>query len=296
MKIMRNIKYLLVIAIILTIFGQAKAFTLFRSEPTETRPISFLGKLIHERVNEERLKHNLPGLQWASDIAEVAQKHSEDMALKGYFAHENKEGELVSERLKKAGIVFTVSAENLFKCENYPDVVEESVTGWMQSSGHRENILNDKVEEAGVGVYKVSGKDEYYITQDFIKRALKFIPAPAKLSEEEIAKIFNLVKGTITGSDYRNLSLKERIVRKLINSDISVKRDFVVTGFLKEYPQLQIKVDLMVGNGFIVYFTQRELEKEKEQFGQLITSQGYSAIILIRPAKEKIEYVLIKSE
>lgn len=295
---MKHIRYWVIVlsTLVLLVFLQSRAAAFLKTPKFETRPVSFLEKLVHERVNEERFKYNLPKLEWASDVAEVARRHSEDMALKGYFAHENKEGEIIGERLEKAGIVFTVSAENLFKCENYPDVVEESVIGWMQSPGHRENILNDKVEEAGVGVYKVSGKNEYYITQNFIKRALKFIPAPSKLSEEEITKIFNIVKDAITGSDYRNLSLKERIVRKLINSNISVKRDFVIRGFSREYPQLQMKVDLMVNNGFIVDFTDRGLEDEKETFGQLITSQGYSAIVLIRSSKEKIEYILIKSE
>jgi len=282
--------------LVLLVFLENGAVAFLKTPEVETRPVSFLEKLIYERVNEERLKHNLPRLEWASDVAEVARRHSEDMALKEYFAHENKEGEIVGERLEKAGIVFTVSAENLFKCENYPDIVEESVIGWMQSPGHRENILNDQVEETGVGVYKVVGKNEYYITQNFIRRALKFIPLSSKLSEEEIDKIFNIVKDAITGSDYRNLSLKDKIVRKLINSNIPVKRDFVVEGFLGNSPALKLKVDLMVSDGFIVDFTDRELEKEKEEFSKLITSQGYSAIVLIRSSKEKIEYILIKSE
>ncbi len=278
------------------VFGNAKVFSFFRTQPVETRPISFLERLIYDRVNEERFKHNLPKLEWSSDITEVARKHSEDMAIKGYFAHENKEGELVSERLEKAGIVFTVSAENLFNCENYQDVAEESVRGWMQSQGHRENILNDRVEEAGVGIYKVNGRNQYYITQNFIKRALEFTPLPSKLSEKEIDKIFNMVKDAITGSDYRNLPLKEKIVRKLLNSNISVKRNFTVKGFLKEYPQLKMKVDLMAGNGFIINFTDKGLEDEKKSFSQLITPKGYSAVVLIRTTKKRIGYLLIKAE
>lgn len=287
---------LFILVVLLMVFGNIKVFSFFRTEPVETRSISFLERLIYDRVNEERFKHNLPSLEWSSDITEVARKHSEDMAIKGYFAHENKEGELVSERLEKAGIVFTVSAENLFNCENYQDVAEESVRGWMQSLGHRENILNDRVEETGVGIYKVNGRNQYYITQNFIKRALRFVPLPSKLSEKEIAEIFNIVKDAITGSDYRNLSLKEKIVRKLLNSNISVKRDFVVEGFLGNSLALKMKVDLMVGNGFIIDFTDKGLEDEKESFSQLITSQGYSAVVLIRIVEKRIEYLLIKAE
>jgi len=286
------------IGLSILVFLESNSFAFFSKKPKlETRPISFLEKLIHERVNKERLKYNLPELQWASDVAEVAREHSQDMALGGYFAHENKKGELVSERLEKTGISFTVSAENLFECENYPNIVEESVMGWMQSPGHRENILNDEIEEAGVGIYKLNGKNKYYITQNFIKRALKFIPLPSRLSEEEINKIFDIIKYSVNNSEHLNISLKERIVKGLINANIPVKRDFIVKGFLRrDSPELKIKVDLMVGNGFIVDFTDREFEKGKEEFGKLITSQGYSAVVLIRVAKEKIEYALIKAE
>jgi len=278
------------------VFGNIKVFSFFRTEPVETRSISFLERLIYDRVNEERFKHNLPKLEWSSDITEVARKHSQDMAIKGYFAHENKEGELVGERLEKDGIVFTVSAENLFKCLNYQDVAEESVRGWMQSPGHRKNILNVQVEEAGVGVYKVNGEDEYYITQNFIKRALGFVPLPSKLSEDEIDKIFNMVKDAIKSSDYRNIALKKRLSKEFINANIPVKRDFVVEGFLGNSPALKLKIDLMVGNGFIIDFTDKGLEDEKGSFSQLITSQGYSAVVLIRIVEKRIEYLLIKAE
>jgi hypothetical protein len=287
---------LFILVILIIVLGNIKVFSLFRTEPVEKRPISSLERLIYEKVNEERFKHNLPGLEWSSDIAEVARSHSEDMAVKEYFAHENKEGEMVSERLEKAGIVFTVSAENLFKCTNYPDVVEESVRGWMQSPGHRKNILNDKVEETGVGVHKVSGENEYYITQNFIKRALKFVPLPSKLSEDEIDKIFDIVKDAIKSSNHGNVSLKEAILKKIINSNIPIKRDSIAEGFLKNSPVLKLKVDLIVDNGFIVNFTDKEFEDERENFSQLITSRGYSAVVLIRIVKDRIEYLLIKAE
>ncbi|MDD5455324.1 MAG: CAP domain-containing protein [Candidatus Ratteibacteria bacterium] len=299
---MKYIKYWVIVCAILAISasfqgGAVALFKITKENPKiETRPIPLLERLIYERVNEERAKYNLLKLQWASDVAEVARKHSEDMALREYFAHENKWGESTKERLEKAGIVFTVSAENLFKCENYPDVVEESIKGWMESPGHRENILNDKVEETGLGIYKVSGKDEYYITQNFIKRALKFVPLPTKLSEEEINKIFNLIKEAITSPDDRNFSLKDRILKKFINSGIPIKKDFIIEGFWGNSPALKLKADLIIDNGFIVNFTDIELEEEKENFARFITSQGYSAIVLIRATKEKIEYVLIKSE
>lgn len=293
-------KCIVVISIILLIiFWDARVFSLFAvSSETEKRPVFLLEKLIYEKVNDIRLKYNLPKLEWASDVAEIARKHSEDMGIKGYFAHENKEGEMVSERLMESGIVFTVSAENIFKCENYPDVVEEAVRGWMASPGHRENILNNDVTETGVGIYKTRGKKGYYTTQNFIKRALKFIPSPSKLSTEQIDRIFNIVRGTITKSqdNYRNVSLKNRIFKELVSFSIPVEKDFVVEGFLKDSPALSLKIDLRVNKGMIIDFTNEKLEDEKELFSQLINLQGYSAVILIRTTEKRIEYLLIRSE
>ena len=282
----------------MAILGTTKTFSLFETQKFEKRPISFLEKLIYEKVNEERIRYNLPRLEWTSDVADVARKHSEDMGIKGYFAHENQEKEMVSERLERNGIVFTVSAENLFKCENYPDVVEEAVEGWMESPGHRENILNTEVTETGVGIYKVEGKNGYYITQNFIKRALKFIPYPSKLSEKEINKIFNIVKRTIEkpNYNYRNLPLKDRIYREFMSFGIPVKEDFTIEGFLKETPAIKMKVDLVVNNGFIINFTNAKLEDYKELFSKLINLQGYSAVVLVHNDEKRIEYLLIKTE
>lgn len=281
--------------------SECRTFPLFETPKVEERPIHLLEQLIYEKVNKVRTDHNLSELEWASDVAGVARKHSEDMGIKEYFAHENKEGEFVSERLGKNGIVFTMSAENIFKCTNYPDIVEEAVIGWMESPGHKANILNGDVMETGVGVYKVSGKNEYYITQNFIKRALKFIPSPSKLSEEEISKIFNIVKNTISkaSNNYRDLSssmLKEMIFKELISFGIPVEKDFVVEGFSKDSLTLSLKVDLRADKGLIINFTNGKLEDDKEIFSQLINSQSYSAVILICMTGERIEYFLIKTE
>ncbi len=274
------------------------AFSLFESQEFEKRPVSFLEKLIYAKVNEERTKNNLPALQWTSDVADVARKHSEDMGIKEYFAHENKEGEMVSGRLEENGIVFNIASENIFQCENYLDVVEGAVKGWMASPGHRENILNNEVTETGVGVYRVEGKNEYYITQNFIKRALKFVPSPSKLSEEEIVKIFNIVQRTIENSDYndRNSPLKDRIYRELRSFGITVEQNSTVEGFLRDASALSLKVDLIVNNGLIINFTNKDFEDDKEVFSQLVNPQSYSAVILVREVEGKIQYFLIKSE
>ena len=289
---------LLLLVVLISIFSIGRAYPFFWEEEYEERPTRLLEQLIYERVNEERARYHLPALKWTSDVAGVARRHSQDMAVKGYFAHKNKEGEMISERLENAGIVFTIASENIFKCVNYPDIVEESVLGWMESSGHRENILNDTVVETGVGVYKANKGNEYYITQNFIKRALKFIPAPSKLSQKEVDKIFDIVRRTIerTKYNYRETPLKNRILKELISFGIPVEKDLYIQGFLKESVELKLKADFVVKGGLIINFTNRELEADKDLFSRLINPQSYSAVILINETGEKIQYLLMRGE
>jgi len=267
----------------------------------EKRPVSILERMIYINVNSIRERHNLPALEWAADVAEVARRHSQDMAGRGYFAHENPEGELVDDRLKKEGVVFTVSSENIFKCTNYPDVVKQTIEGWMESLGHRANILNKEVNETGVGVYKVKGKNEYYITQNFIKRAIRFIPSTSRLSDERIDKIFTILSDNIakTTQKRRKLSsslLKKEIYRNFKSSGFQVEKDLLIRGFLKGEPVLKLRVDLVVDRGLIINFSDEELQTASQTFNRFIHLQGYSAVILIRMAPHQIEYLLLRIE
>lgn len=289
----------LALTVFIITLSSVRAYPLLGLSKVEDRPLYLLEKLIYEEVNEVRKQYNLPELQWASDVAYVARQHSKDMGVKQYFAHENKKGGMVSERLANNGIVFSTSAENIFKCKNYPDVVEESVKGWMDSPGHRENILNEQVTETGVGVYEVEGENEYYITQNFIKRAPRFVPSPKHLTEKEIGEIFDVIRNTISEAGYINSDdvLKNKIAGELRKEGFSVEKDFVIKGYLTENrPSLTLKADLRVNKGLIVKFTNIDFETTKELFGELINPQSYSAVVLIRRVGRRTEYIFIKGD
>ncbi|WP_027715269.1 CAP domain-containing protein [Desulfuromonas sp. TF] len=157
------------------------------------------GKLavrIHELVNKERAKNDLPPLKWNEALAEIARKHSEDMSEKGYFSHTNPRGETPTERGAKAGFTCrkeyglafrTGLAENLaqnslFHAVRYTvgpggktrerlwntleEIAGSTVQGWMKSEGHRKNILNPGYATEGIGIgFTEDGK--VYITQMF---------------------------------------------------------------------------------------------------------------------------------
>jgi len=144
-------------------------------------------KKIFELTNEERKKQNERQLLWDEELAEVARDHSLDMANNDFFSHDNLGGEDPTDRARRHnydvhkelanGWFSDGIAENIGKMptgnvvgrghvSNDPDsIAEAQMYGWMNSPGHRANILNDKYDRIGVGV-AYDGK--YYVsTQNF---------------------------------------------------------------------------------------------------------------------------------
>ena len=99
-------------------------------------------------TNLERRKENLPPLKLQPQLMKAAQLHAEDMANRGYFSHVTPEGVAFDVRCKGAGYGGSPRGENIAAGFDTPDLV---VKGWMNSSGHRENILTQDITEIGLG-------------------------------------------------------------------------------------------------------------------------------------------------
>ena len=120
---------------------------------------------IVRRVNEIRVRNGLNALQVNPGIATVARDYSRLMAEKGFFGHQGPNGDMPWDRVREAGFSFRMCGENLFWNRNVPDPVGYAVNGWMESAGHRENILRTGYTQTGVGIWKLG--DTYYFTQLF---------------------------------------------------------------------------------------------------------------------------------
>ena len=120
-------------------------------------------------VNEVRRRRGLEELVSAPDLAEVAQAHSEDMALRSYFAHRAPDGRWVDDRVRDAGISFRRLAENLHKSRGAEKPVQTAVESWMTSRRHREAMLTPDYTYTAVGV-AVDDEGELYFTQLFLLR------------------------------------------------------------------------------------------------------------------------------
>ncbi len=100
-------------------------------------------------VNRFRAEHDREPVRAEARLDEAAQRHAEDMLRRVYYDHVSPEGETVRDRIRAAGGGARGLAENIAKGLFTP---EETVRRWMNSSGHRRNILRRGATEMGLGV------------------------------------------------------------------------------------------------------------------------------------------------
>lgn len=117
---------------------------------------------LFDLANVTRTRQNLKPFIWDDTAAETARKHSRDMAEKDYFDHKNLQGQSPFDRMKSDGIRYMVAAENIAAGQSN---AINTHADWMNSLGHRKNILHD-IERLGTGVY-FGGELFVYYTQNF---------------------------------------------------------------------------------------------------------------------------------
>ena len=114
-------------------------------------------------VNEERAKAGLPALTVDRGAASAAQVRAKE--IERSFSHTRPDGSSFNSALTEAGVNFRGAGENIAYGQNSPEKVME---GWMNSSGHRANILNSSYTSIGVGHYQNASGVNYW-TQLFIR-------------------------------------------------------------------------------------------------------------------------------
>jgi len=150
-----------------------------------------LEKKIHVLINQDRKKHGLAPLVRDDVLSRIARSHSCDMARRRYFSHESPEGGDFSDRYRQAryacsvqvGPTLYLGAENIalnnlyasvrrvngtvyYEWSTVEEIARTTVQGWMDSTGHRKNILTPYWGKEGIGVC-IAPDDRIYITQNF---------------------------------------------------------------------------------------------------------------------------------
>ena len=155
---------------------------------------------LHRRINAVRTRHGVRTLRRSHNLDRLARLHSADMARQGFFGHENPRGEQINDRARRLGMDCEVDlgdgrllrgfGENLFSLHRYTSyrdvyaqragesvqvgrqyawrrpegIVRTVVDGWMNSPGHRKNILHPHYRAEGLRVVPGPG-GELFVTQ-----------------------------------------------------------------------------------------------------------------------------------
>ena len=136
---------------IVLLFVFPAAFGLFSDQDAE--------KAIFDLTNKERVNYNLRPLILDETLSEVARNHAKDMCDRSYFEHVNPEGDTPSDRACKAGFCSGIG-ENIAQWDSslFSKLLQNFdfvgvVAGWMNSPGHKYNILSHSYSRIGIGVY-----------------------------------------------------------------------------------------------------------------------------------------------
>jgi uncharacterized protein YkwD len=122
---------------------------------------SALADGVIEQVNANRASFGLPALVKNDRLTAAALGHATRMAELGFFSHQDPEtGSMPWDRAEAAGYSYTMLAENI--AAGYP-TVDSVVTGWMDSPGHRANILLPGISETGVAIYRGGPVGIYWV-------------------------------------------------------------------------------------------------------------------------------------
>ncbi|MFI7367308.1 sigma-70 family RNA polymerase sigma factor [Streptomyces sp. NPDC050149] len=113
-------------------------------------------------VNKQRAAAGCGALTEDAQLTDAAQRHSDDMAARNFFEHTNPDGAGPGQRVTDAGYRWSAYGENIARGQQTPQSVMES---WMNSPGHRANILNCSFKNIGIGIHRASGGPWW--TQDF---------------------------------------------------------------------------------------------------------------------------------
>lgn len=134
-----------------------------------------LEQCVWGETNSKRRSHGLPDLAFSSPLANIAYEYSRDMCLRHYFAHETPDGLTLGDRVDMRLLGLSMTGENIIMTDtnrelatSEPEVLavgEDLVRRWMNSPGHRKNILTPEFTMIGIGIYLTT--DDVYGTQLF---------------------------------------------------------------------------------------------------------------------------------
>ena len=122
--------------------------------------VNSMEKQVASLTNSERKAKGLSALTLDNQLSKLARIKAEDMAKKGYFSHTSPTYGSAFDMMNKYGVSYRTAGENIAKGQK---TAESVMNGWMNSSGHRANILSSAYTNIGVGYAKDSRGNTYWV-------------------------------------------------------------------------------------------------------------------------------------
>ena len=133
------------------------------------REIASLEQQCLDEVNRVRRARRLARLDFYDDLLPVAREYSRRMAEERFFSHTDPDGRTVRERVDGADIKWRMVGENLAYSNGYINPVAASLHSWMESPGHRRNILDPDFRLTAIGAW-IDSDGTVYFTEIFLKQ------------------------------------------------------------------------------------------------------------------------------
>ena len=137
-------------------------------DPPRTGDLRKIELQVHEIVNRERISRHIPELNWSEALAGEARRHAARIANGRFFSHQDPVRGDIDIRLNKSGIEWIRCGENLYEGDS-GNLARDAVKTWLESSGHRKNMLDSKFSETGVGI-AVRKDKTIVVVQEYIYR------------------------------------------------------------------------------------------------------------------------------
>lgn len=163
---MRNFRFLVAAAIFVFLFTGAA--------PASAQRLSADEQILFDSANRERAAQSLPALHWDEALAKAAHAHANRMAFYNLLEHQLTGEPGLQARLTEAGAHFGAIAENIAVAANAGIIHSR----WMDSPGHRKNIMNPDLN--AIGIAAVRGSGGLFAVQDFSQQVI-----PMSLGEQE---------------------------------------------------------------------------------------------------------------
>lgn len=153
-----------------------------------------ISSVLVELTNTDRKDNSLHELTVNPLLEKAAQMKADDMAAKGYFAHESPDGVTPWHWFNEAGYAFSFAGENLAVYFSDSAELEQA---WMNSPAHRANILNGYFTEIGIGMAKgvYQGKETVFVVQEFGRPSRR---AAAAVSQENKTPVVATISTSTT--------------------------------------------------------------------------------------------------